>query len=135
MKTKLISLFAILAILVTFTPTVSAQVGGNDWTAVPGGTWTITPADGKAPFSYSLNYSPASVTRDSDGWVGITFDMVYTDSTPTAYYHNRINCQTHQYTFAKFDISTTPATLGTVSVVKDIQPNTAGKAVEAIACR
>src|ERR1700676_1068568 len=111
MKTKLISLFAILVILGTFRPTVPAQVGGNDWTPLSGGPWTITRADG-TKFSYSLNYSPASITRDSDGWIAITIDMVYTDSTPTAFYINRITCQTHQYTFAKFDISTTPATLG-----------------------
>jgi hypothetical protein len=134
MKTKLISLFAVLAILVTFAPVVPAQVGGNDWTAVSGGPWTITRDDG-TKFSYSLNYSPASVTRDSDGWTGITIDMVYTDSTPTKFFHQRINCQTHQYTIAMFNISVTPAVLGTISEIRNIKPNTAGPAVEAIVCR
>ena len=123
-------LLALTLALASFTTT--AQVGGNDWTPVGNG-FTITRPDGTS-FGYKINYSPASVTRNGD-WTNVVFDMVLDDKSPTRFYRNRINCKTNQYTFAIFDISVTPAKLSEDSDVRNIQPNTAGTAMEAIVCR
>ena len=128
MKLKLFLLFAILALAIS----VVAQVGGNDWTAVSGGTFTVTRAD-QTTWTYSLYYSPSSITRSGDIRT-VTYESI-TVGSPTNFYVNNMNCRTHQYTFAKYDTSITPATLTAPSEWKDIQPNTAGATIEPIVCR
>jgi hypothetical protein len=131
MKLKLFSLVAIIAGLAF--GSAMAQVGRNDWTAVSGGTFTVTRPD-NTTWTYSIYYSPSSLTRSGD-IVTFKYETVTAGSGVTSFYQNDVNCVTRQYTFAKFDTSVTPATLSAPSVWKDIQPNTAGSTLQPIVCR
>jgi len=135
MKSKLFSFIAI--VLIAVVPTL-AQVGGNDWTKTDGakhGPQTLTAADGtKSDHYYEIFYSPSSLTHIGDVVTSV-IDTVYTDSTPTKFYTIQINCKTMQYTFAQFDVSTTPATPGETSAWKPIQSGSAGSSVAPIFCK
>jgi hypothetical protein len=111
-----------------------AQVGGNDWTTIGGREFTFTPTDGRAPYNYRLFYSPSATTRDGDV-VTIITDTVRTDGTPIKFFQYRLNCRTHEYTFAQYDISVTPAVLGKFSVTKTLLPNSPGALVEPLICK
>jgi hypothetical protein len=133
MKLKSFLLFATVALTLAFLPAASAQVGGNDWTATDGKTWNQTWKDG-TKHSFSILYSPSTLVRNGDV-VSVTIDTVYKDSTPISFFKIQVNCRTHQHTFASYDTSTNPATLGPASAWVDNEPNTSAPAVEAIICK
>jgi hypothetical protein len=130
MRSKLIVILVAVAALAS---SAVAQVGGNDWTQL-GGVWTFTPTDGRAPYQYRILYSPSATTRDGDT-VSITTDMVRQDGTATKFFRYRLNCRTHEYTFALYDISVTPASLGNFSATKTILPDSPGALVEPLVCK
>lgn len=123
--------FLLVAIVAVLSLAAVAQVGGNDYTFA-GGPFTIHKTDGTT-WTYSIYYSPSSVTRNGDV-VTVTYETI-TSGSPTNFYQNVINCTTQQYTFAKYDTSVSPAVLGDASEWKNIQPNTAGPALTAIVCK
>lgn len=128
MKMKSFLLVAIVALIASF---AAAQVGGNDYTFA-GGPFTITRPD-NTTWTYSIYYSPSSLTRSGD-IVTFTYETI-TSGSPTNFYENHVNCQTRQYTVAKYNTSVTPAVLSAPSEWRDIQPNTAGATLQPIVCR
>lgn len=122
-----------LIFLVLTIASVFAQVGGNDWTPITGQSFTSTYPDGST-HTRTLNYSPSTLKRSGD--IGsVTLDTVFTDNKPTVFYQVQINCRTHQYTFAAYDLTTNPATLLPASEWKNPQPNSPFPATEAIVCK
>jgi len=128
MKTRFAALVILMLSLAAF-----AQVGGNDWTALTGQSWTATWVDGTT-HTRTLYYSPSTVTRSGD-IIDVTLDTVFSDSTPTKFYQLQLNCSTNQYTFAEYDVTVTPARLGERSAWKDFQPNSPAPAAKAVLCK
>jgi len=126
-RTIALLIFAVLAVA------ASAQVGGNDWTALTGQSWTATWVDGTT-HTRTLFYSPSTVTRSGD-IIDVTLDTVFSDNTPTKFYQLQLNCRTNQYTFAEYDVTVSPARLGERSMWKDFQPNSPAPAAKAVLCK
>ena len=128
MKSKILMLFAATVVLAA---SAVAQIGGNDWTLY-GGPYTQTLADGTT-WAYSTYYSPSHTTRNGY-MVTITAETVTAGSPPNFYQFN-VNCQTSEYTFAKYDTSTNPPTLSTASEWKTALAHSAGTDMLSTFCR
>lgn len=121
-----------ITLALLFSTSAFAQIGGNDWTPLYSGTFTITHDDG-TKIEYRVNYSPSSITRDAVS-VSVIYDAVFVDNRPTNFVRDRFYCGAQKYTYTVFDVSTTPPTEGPVSESKDIQPDSVGSMLAAVVC-
>ncbi len=128
MKTKLFLLLAVLAV------SAVAQVAQvKDWRALTGQTFTSKWDDGTV-HTRTVYYSPSTLKRDGE-IATVAIETIFSDNTPTKYYQIQLNCRTHQYTFAEFDVSVTPAKLSEVSEWRNYQANSPAPAAEAVVCK
>ena len=102
------------------------QINRNDWTLLAGGPFN---REGVAP--YNVYYSPSTLQRE-DGKVGLVFEAVPTDGTPTRYSVVGINCRTNQYVSAALDNN---GMMGELSALAPIAPNTVMSNLSNLFCR